>query len=148
MKIEIEESASDIDWFFTDQKNIGFVASGGGKLPLSISNASENIQMLASYFRTLPDISEVEINPLLEEIMGDGEVDADYLSDFIYMATKGLYSFDKTFVGEYSDDRYHLVAKPVTALKLSDLPLHIAEAVSQTISANGFQEKFMISSFS
>jgi len=55
MITEIEQEVLDIDWFFTNGKEIGFVASGGGKLPKSISNKSMiEIQSLAGYFKNLP----------------------------------------------------------------------------------------------
>lgn len=53
MYTEIEQQALDIDWFFTDGKYIGFVASGGGKLPETAANSSVNNEKLVSYFRGL-----------------------------------------------------------------------------------------------
>jgi hypothetical protein len=61
---EIDQETSDIDWFFTDGEMIGFVASGGGRLPNSISRKSiEEIELLADYFRRLPQTGEIDINP-------------------------------------------------------------------------------------
>jgi hypothetical protein len=60
----IEQEISDIDWFFTNGEEIGFVASGGGKLPDSVSNKSfEEIVLLATYFRDLPQKSRAIIDP-------------------------------------------------------------------------------------
>lgn len=132
---ETEQSYLDIDWFFTDSKNVGFVASAGGKLPKSVSKSKDTIQLLASYFRDLPPITDVLVNPKLKEIMINREVNENYLSDFIFMAEKGLYSFDKTLLNDLNDDRYHLVVSPVVALNISDLPSEISNIVSQTINS-------------
>lgn len=130
MYTEIEQETLDIDWFFTDGKNIGFVASGGGGLPEIIADSLENNQKLASYFRSLPDISSLVINPnldsLLHEVFGNG-VDERYLQDFLLMTKKGLYSFDKTYVNSFLDSNYHLVVSPSMPLTLEDLPKDIFE---------------------
>ncbi len=129
---EFEQPALDIDWFFVNKKKIGFVASAGGRLPKSVADSRENIELLSSYFRALPVISEVELNEKLKAILPHHEIDESYLSDFVLMAEKGLYTFDKTLVGNFSDNNYHLVAKPIVPLKVEDLPLHITNILFQT----------------
>lgn len=128
MYTEIEQQTLDIDWFFTDGKKIGFVASGGGKLPITIAESSENNKKLVSYFRSLPDISDAVINPnldaLLMRIFGSG-VDERYLQDFVLMTKKGLYSFDKTYLNEFFDNNYHLVTIPSVPLIMENLPENI-----------------------
>jgi len=130
MYTEIEQETLDIDWFFTDGEHIGFVASGGGKLPEVIAGSSENNQKLISYFRSLRDISTTVINPnldsLLYEVFGNG-ADERYLRDFLLMTRKGLYSFDKTYLNSFFDSNYHLVAIPSTPLTLEELPRDIFE---------------------
>jgi hypothetical protein len=63
MITEIEQVSLDIDWFFTDGQYISFMTSGGGRLPGSVSESEETHKILANYFRNLPEISEVIINP-------------------------------------------------------------------------------------
>ncbi|MCD0465080.1 hypothetical protein [Flavobacterium sp. ENC] len=63
MITEIEQQSLDIDWFFTDGTHIAFAASGGGKLPESISE-SVDYNLLSHYFRDLPEMTEVKINKI------------------------------------------------------------------------------------
>ena len=64
---EIEQQYLDIDWFFSDENNLAFVASGGGKLPKSVEEC-EDYGLLVSYFRNLPDTSDVKLNDNLHKI--------------------------------------------------------------------------------
>jgi hypothetical protein len=131
MITELEQQSLDIDWFFVNGENIAFVASGGGKLPKSIAKSSENNRLLASFFRGLPVISEVIINPDLNKVVTT-PIDDRYLADFIEMTKKGLFSFDKTVLNNFSESHYHLVAKPVNLLKLNQLPVEIKEIISES----------------
>lgn len=130
---EIEQETSDIDWFFTNGKEIGFVASSGGKLPNSISNKSlDEIKLLVDYFRSLPQKSEVSINPNLNQFIIPGTNKKSYLSYFIEMTEKGLFSFDKSVSNRFSDTNYHLVTKPMDPFQISDLPLEILKILTKT----------------
>ncbi|WP_390456100.1 hypothetical protein, partial [Chryseobacterium sp. Alg-005] len=129
MYTEIEQQTLDIDWFFTDNEDIAFVASAGGKLPETIAKLDKD-NGLSKYFRDLSEVSEVIINPSLEFIIQ--KVDDNYLSDFLSMAKKGLYTFDKTILNNFSDTSYHLVASPKTPLKMKDLPENILKLLIKT----------------
>lgn len=59
----IEQASLDIDWFFYRWSVYFIMASGGGRLPMSVSESEETHKILANYFRNLPEISEVIINP-------------------------------------------------------------------------------------
>lgn len=132
MYTEIEQETLDIDWFFTNNKNIGFVASGGGKLPESVSKSASNTTLLSNYFRGLPERSQdVLINANLKETLGT-EVSEDYLSDFINMAKKGLYAYDKTVLNNFSNTNYHLVAKPFNPITISELPEYIIDILQNS----------------
>ena len=133
MVTEIEQETSDINWFFVSGNKIGFVASGAGKLPDSIAKLEEKLEMLWSYFKELPENSEVLINPELEAIK-DTAITNEYLSDFTYMAKRGLYTFDKTIVNNFRDTNYHLVAKPTKPLSLDMLPEEICSLINNTLS--------------
>ncbi|WP_123911571.1 hypothetical protein [Chryseobacterium sp. G0162] len=143
MYTEIEQQTLDIDWFFTDGNHIGFVASGAGKLPETVAQSSENNEKLISYFRDLPEISDVVINSeldsLLVKIFGSG-ANERYLQDFVSMTKKGLYSFDKTNLNNFLDPHYHLVASPKTPLKLKELPHDILDIVIGTQYSNKLME--------
>jgi hypothetical protein len=128
---EIEQQTLDIDWFFTNGNHIGFVASGGGKLPRSVALSSENNGLLTDFFRNLPERSGVEIAPGLNKIISP-PVDERYLSSFVEMAEKGLFSFDKTLPGRFSDTAYHLVASPLNPLRFDELPSEIVEILLET----------------
>lgn len=133
MYTEIEQQTLDIDWFFTDSMNIAFVTSAGGKLPDTVANLDKE-NLLSVYFRNLPEVSEIIINPELETILQN--VDANYLSDFIEMAKKGLYAFDKTVLNNFSDPYYHLVVSPASPLTLENLPKDIKDLIMKTTYGN------------
>lgn len=129
MITKIEQETSDIDWFFTDGQNIGFVASGGGKLPSSVSCRSiEEIEQLADYFKDLPEVTEASV--ILNS--KGSKNNTEYLSCFIEMAAKGLFSFDKSVLGDFSDTNYQLITKPLKPLKFSELPLEIKNLLANT----------------
>jgi len=111
---------------------MGFVASAGGKLPESVSKSKENIETFALYFRGLPQRCTVIVNPNLHRIIPTRTIDDRYLSDFVKMAHKGLYSFDKTILNSFLDPNYHLVAKPSRPLKISDLPPEVVKILMET----------------
>jgi len=129
MITEIEQETSDIEWFFTNGEYIGFVASGGGKLPSSVSCKSiEEIEFLAHYFKDLPKVTEALIN-----LNSRGSKNnAEYLSYFVGMTSKGLFSFDKSRLNNFSDMNYQLITQPLNPLKLSNLPLEIANLIADT----------------
>ncbi|HTE01618.1 MAG TPA: hypothetical protein VK668_20160 [Mucilaginibacter sp.] len=133
MITDIEQETSDIEWFFICGEEIGFVESGGGKLPNSISIKSmEEIILLATYFRNLPAKSDVVINRDLKRLLTPGTAIKEYLTYFVELAEKGIYSFDKTVSNRFADTNYHLVAKPTNPLKVSELPLEITNLIAET----------------
>ncbi|MFN1218826.1 hypothetical protein ACKW6Q_17810 [Chryseobacterium kwangjuense] len=139
MITEIHQQTMDLDWFLTDREYIGFMASGGGKLPGSVAGSEENRQVLVNYFRNLPEISEIMINPELDNILGS-EVSDRYLEDYVLMTKKGLYSFDKTYPVQFLNPQYHLVAGPKQPLKLKDLPRNILDIIVKTQYSNKLME--------
>ncbi|MEO8254893.1 MAG: hypothetical protein ABI554_10965 [Flavobacterium sp.] len=131
MFTEIEQQALDIDWFFTDNKEVGFVASGAGKLPKSFAKIEKH-DLLVSYFRNLPETSDFSLNNDLNNILPH-EIDDEYLCDFIFMSKRGLYSFDKTVLNNFNEPNYHLVTKPQNPLNFIDLPHDIKEILCETV---------------
>ena len=139
MEYTIEDQFSiDIDWFFIDQQgNVGHVASGGGQFPVSISKSKEMCELLQSFFERydLVSLNKFSINSELKKIVGfnNSYEETKYLKDFILMAQKGLYSFDKTILGNFIDDNYHLVAKPLNPLNIKMLPDDISIILRRTV---------------
>lgn len=135
MITEIEQETLDIDWFFTDGKYIGFMASGGGRLPNSVAESKEEHQVLVNYFKNLSEVSDVLVNPELDSLLiktfGSG-IDERYLDGYISMTKKGLYSYDKKVLNNFLDPHYHLVAIPKEPLKLENLPQDILDILSKT----------------
>lgn len=131
MLSEIEQESLDIDWFFTNNEHIVFMASGGGGLPDSIAKSMENSKLLSSFFRSLPVTSEVLINPSLDKIKGS-VVNDQYLSDFVLMAKRGLFSFDKTVLNNFLDCNYHLVARPAIPLTIDSVPDEIKDILTKS----------------
>jgi len=131
MLTEIEQQSLDIDWFFIADNKIGFVASGGGKLPDSVTNLNKNFSEISSYFRSLPEKTEAIINKELKRIKTTTITDY-YLEDFVYMAKRGLYSFDKTLLNNFSDTNYHIVARPIECLRVEELPIEITDLINKT----------------
>ncbi|MEO7212757.1 hypothetical protein [Mucilaginibacter sp.] len=141
---EIEQQTSDIDWFFTNGRHIAFVASGGGKLPLSISSSFDT-SIIAAHCKMLYSVSTVVINPNLNKIVPD--FDERYLADFKEMAKKGFFAFDKTVLSNFSELNYHLVASPVIPLSLSDLEPDIAQMIMKTSFYGPVGDRINISDF-
>ena len=110
----LEQYGRDIDYYFYNI-NIGLVhfASAGGRLPSIIEGNDLNNEQLHLSVLDLPSLFEVEINPNLSQILGiEGEQLQTYLVDFVSIAKKGLFSFDKTKISDPEDRTYHVVAWP------------------------------------
>jgi len=126
----------DIDWFFLDkEKRICFAASGGGIVPSNYTNGPDD--RLTEYFRQLPILnSDFLLNKKLETIKN-----ISYKSllnrmsfDFIQMARRGIYSFDKTILNDQFNPKYHLVARPKGELvSLDSVPIDIKNKLLKTV---------------
>lgn len=139
MITENDQQTLDFDWFFMADNRVGFVASAGGKLPASVSVLDENeFTAINTYFRNLPDKSIYLVNSELSKFKEMKSVDS-YLSDFLFMAKKGLYCYDKKVLNDFSDLDYFLVAKPKTALDSSELPEEILQILRKTVYSGDFE---------
>ncbi|WP_022822480.1 hypothetical protein [Hymenobacter norwichensis] len=122
---EIDQEDADIDWFAIDGNgHILHVASGGGILPESVAASQEVLLELHQYFLTLPELEVAEI--------ANGAEEASSYQSFARYARRGLFSFEKTRLHERADTRYHLVARPLRPLLVSELPAPLAELLSRT----------------
>ncbi|AMP98692.1 hypothetical protein AY601_1780 [Pedobacter cryoconitis] len=116
----IEQQTLDIDVFFKDRVKYIHVASAGGSLPKVISENDINNNAFSIFVESLPSLFEIEINPNLVDLIDLNPNDVDmYLADFVKMAKKGFYSYDKTQLGSFDNRFFHLVARPKGQNRLS-----------------------------
>lgn len=137
----------DIDWFSIDiEDKIAFFASGGGAVPCSIDPKGN--ELLSHYFRTLPEIKDNElfISPRLGDFRKfDSNLQKErYLEDFIFMAKRGMYAYDKTELGNFLDPLYHLVVAPSIKLSSHDLPEEIYDKLRETKCSGTFKDALAI----
>ncbi|MBC8111900.1 MAG: hypothetical protein H7Y04_12640 [Verrucomicrobia bacterium] len=129
-----------IDWFFLGQNNnIAHFNSAGGILPDIIAkNAQDNI-VLNDYFKNIKPFTEVIINPFLDKYFNMANINS--VLDYSYYATKGFFTFDKTFAcpGDF-DITYHLIATPVKPLNFNTLPNHMREILLKTKQGIKFED--------
>jgi hypothetical protein len=110
----IEQHSRDLDIFLLDSNKLIHFASGGGLLPERAINSDEyNNLILAEISQDLSEF-EIEINPNLSELLNLNQENLErYLVSFIEMARKGFYTYDKSKLGNFEDQTFHLVAKPI-----------------------------------
>ena len=68
----------------------------------------------------------------------------EHVSCFVEMASRGLFSFDKTVLNKFSDINYHLVARPSEPLKLNNLPQEIVGLILETRLVGDIQDHLSI----
>lgn len=137
----ITQETTDFDWFFCDINGfIGHVASAGGRLPNSIANNEEVIQITFDYFFNITTKSEfVLIETNIQNRYGDIEINNtnQFFKDFVNMSKKGLFSFDKLKLNDFDSEEYILIAKPKNEdefLNISMLPDILREVLMQSCS--------------
>jgi hypothetical protein len=129
------DETSDIDWFALDaNENVLHFASGGGKLPRTVKEAKNENDFLRSFFNRLESSEEAHVCSDLGKYvtLKSDESKNAYLHDFVLMAKRGLYSFDKTYLGQPLNANYHLVCIPYRKLSLKDLPSEVQNILSKT----------------
>ena len=111
----IEQSSLDLDIFFKDEDKIIHLASAGGILPKQLLNSDVyNNRLLNTILTDYSFEFQYELNPNLVEILAINQDELEnYTKTFIEMAKKGFYSYDKTVLGDFTDQTFHLVARPV-----------------------------------
>ncbi len=135
---------TDLDWFVQVNKRCIHAASGGGIIPkIVMQNNTVNDEIRDRVSIESSKDYKTELNPHLREILnleerkddfafllstlgiefGDDPIqtyiDKVYVNSFVEYAKKGFWSFDKTNTHNYSDNMYHLVARPVSSHKES-----------------------------
>ncbi|MEO6978335.1 MAG: hypothetical protein ABI113_08140 [Mucilaginibacter sp.] len=146
MITDIEQQTLDIEWFFTSGNQIGFAASAGGQLPDCISKKSlDELKILSDYFwNASPNGEAILNNHLTKNDRGPGD---QFVSDFIEMSSRGLFSFDKTVPGNFADTGYKLISRPANPLILKSLPDNISLLLKDAFIRDEMPETFDISDF-
>jgi hypothetical protein len=137
-----EMFGTDFDWFAVDCDGcIGhFTTAGVRPLPESLRRSRSNLAMLDSFFENAPLRGTASLAPGLESQRGVNGRLLDW-SSFLRMAARGLHSYDTEYGPTGS---YYRVATPGQPLRISDLPRHIAEALSITTIPVCFREAELI----
>lgn len=109
----IEQHSRDLDIFLRDNSKFIHFASAGGMLPERAINSDEYNNLIIEAISQDKSELEIEINPNLIELLGLNQDGLNrYLGSFVEMAKKGFFSYDKSKLGDFEDQTFHLVAKP------------------------------------
>lgn len=109
----IEQETRDLDIYFKDRIKLIHIATGGGRIPNQLAENDIQNEDFASNISTFEESFDIEVNRNITEFVNIPENGLEqYLRDFISMASRGFYSYDKTNLGNFEDQIFHLVAKP------------------------------------
>ncbi|AQW92100.1 hypothetical protein [Elizabethkingia anophelis] len=109
----IEQHSRDLDIFLRDSNKFIHFASAGGLLPEQAINSDEYNNLIIEAISSDTSEFEIDINPNLIELLGLNQDSlTTYLESFIEMARKGFFSYDKSKLGDFEDQTFHLVARP------------------------------------
>ena len=109
----IEQETRDLDIFFKDSSKLIHIATAGGQIPNQLADNDKQNEEFASEISNFEETFEVEVNPNLAEFINIPDNGLErYLRDFILMASRGFYTYDKTKLGSFDDPFFHLVARP------------------------------------
>jgi hypothetical protein len=130
---EIDEADQDWDWFAVDPEGrLGhFTTAGQIPLPETVKQDKEAaLRLIEYFFKEAPKNFSYTVRPKNEFGPEGWEEEADrdrYLSDFVAMASTGLFSYNRR-LHSYSED-YFLVAAPNEPLLADQLPPEIRDLV-------------------
>jgi hypothetical protein len=127
---ELDKEILDLDWFALDSTGaIGHFASGGsGAVPSNPNLSLSDLELLTRYFLQREPITTAIANPQVTSrvlLLPDDGALGRYLSCYLAMASRGLYSFDEDGRG-YRPRGYFLVAIPVEPLNIASVDLSVA----------------------
>lgn len=112
----------DVDFFFVMNNKLIHIASAGDLIIDNLNNKIVN-EDIAEAVADLEYRCEVDINEKYIKdniIKGDEDSFSYYIYTFRKIAEKGIYTYDKTNIGE-NNHKYHLVAKPHNPIDIKDL---------------------------
>jgi hypothetical protein len=125
----------DIDWYMIDEEGqVAHFASAGTYLPESVAASEEDGETLWQFFEGLKSYSAIVINEQNPHFYSNTVPDKKrYLSSFVAMAQKGLYSYNSDSCdNDPSITKYVKVVSPSHPLNIKDLPDRIASLLKQT----------------
>ncbi|MCO5945991.1 hypothetical protein [Mucilaginibacter flavidus] len=73
--------------------------------------------------------------------------DNQFVSCFLEMSRRELFSFDKTVPGNFADTGYRLISRPACPVNLKSLPGNILSLLKSAFINNEMPETFDISDF-
>ena len=124
----------DIDWFALNNSSaVLHFASGGGLVPYFVD---EHVAELATRVLSLPIVSpEVIINEDLNNFvsMQNQKSFELYVESFLNFARRGVFSYDKSVLNDYTSPLYHLVAAPTKALDSRELSDSLLSLMPQIV---------------
>src|SRR5690348_7136057 len=132
-----EEFTKDWDWFAVDQNgSIGhFTSAGLHPLPKSVKDDVDALTRLTQYFskELCPSSDFVVTDTALRHIPQPADSDSRrrFLSSFIAIAAKGIFSYNSEMTRELNSG-YYLVAKPLDRLTIVDIPPNVAALLQRT----------------
>lgn len=110
---EIEQQTRDLDLFFRDNEKFIHIATAGGQIPTFLANNDILNEAFAAEIKQSIGNSQIQTNPNLLQILQLTEDRLEYyLQDFVEMAKRGFYSYDKSKLGSFENRLFHLVAWP------------------------------------
>lgn len=120
---------NDLDWFasFSNGYLAHFASGGTNVIPDNVKSSLESYEVIYDYFNGLTGKFEFEI---IEEYLPhfDNQMKKkQYVNSFTDAASKGLFSYNINF----DSGTYFLIAKPLRALLLSELPENIRNKLSE-----------------
>lgn len=134
--LEHELRGNDVDWFGVDHENhIGHFTTGGfGPIPrqaLESFNSVAEFRVVLRYFEDMPATCQAlesqnwrsKSHDRLD--MSNERAVRLYLSDYVAMASKGIYSYDAD-VNARGPVPYFRIAMPVNPLNVGSLPPEIS----------------------
>jgi hypothetical protein len=133
---EIDQRASDLDWFGVDRNgHIGHFATGGYvMLPASIASNKDDWQLVFDYFihKLLPRGAWSPDPGVATRVqLGTDKQREDFFRSFAAMAVRGLYSYDLLDLHP-KPSPYVRIAIPARPLIVDELPGTIRSIVLRT----------------
>jgi hypothetical protein len=132
-----EQEERDFDWFAIDKDGcVGHFTTAGFKfLPVSVSISAEDLAVATDYFENRATVrGGHRISESLPSELGQWKGESNekrYLTSFVSMADKGLYSYDiATYIRPGL--AYFCVAIPDHVLRVDEVPMDIRTIIERT----------------
>ncbi|SEK76447.1 hypothetical protein SAMN03159362_2273 [Pseudomonas sp. NFIX51] len=133
---------NDLDWFASYQNGLlaHFATGGRGVVPAMVRKSISEYEVNYDFFHSIIGDSGVEIIEGNLPVFNSLAQREQYLSSFVEMAKKGIFSHDVS-----GDGGYKLIARPKVCRRYCDLPVQIKSLLfvlsvnpSEIIEVSGF----------